>query len=312
MRSARAALFASLVLTACPPAQGVKPASPVATVSDVTAQNYVMPALPKAKVTLVDAFGAPHTVDVEVAATRDSRTRGLMWRTELADGEGMLFIFRDQGELSFWMRNTLISLDMIFIDKTMHVVGIVERAEILREKGTDRSKFYRGEIDKYTWVDVGSSYLPSDILSAFLYAQFEKMDEIQQKRLAVYRAYSEALKPLAREGLLELPAVPAYASHNAHLFHILLRNRAARDEAMRRLKERGVSALFHYLPLHTSPMGHRLGYRRGDLPVTEEISDRLLRLPLYAGITREELDYVISNVRAVVEGVCESRISAAC
>jgi dTDP-4-amino-4,6-dideoxygalactose transaminase len=190
--------------------------------------------------------------------------------------------------------------------------SIVERAEILREKGTNRSRFYRGEIDKYTWVDIGSSYLPSDILSAFLYAQFEKMDEIQQKRLAIYRAYYEALKPLAREGLLKLPVMPAYASSNAHLFHILLRNRAARDEAMRRLKERGVSALFHYLPLHTSPMGHRLGYRLGDLPVTERVSDRLLRLPLYAGITSEELNYVISNVRAVVEGVCESRISTAC
>lgn len=189
---------------------------------------------------------------------------------------------------------------------------IFERAEILREKGTDRSKFYRGEIDKYTWIDVGSSYLPGDILSAFLYAQLEQLDEIQQKRLSVYRAYYVALQPLEREGLLQLPTIPAYASHNAHLFHILFRNKVARDEAMRRLKERGVSALFHYLPLHTSPMGKRLGYRRGDLPVTEQASDRLLRLPLYAGITAEELDYVISNVREVVEAVCESRISAAC
>jgi dTDP-4-amino-4,6-dideoxygalactose transaminase len=190
--------------------------------------------------------------------------------------------------------------------------GLVERAEILREKGTNRSRFYRGEIDKYTWVDVGSSYLPSDILSAFLYAQLEQLDEIRQKRLAAYRAYYGALKPLARGSLLDLPVIPAYASHNAHLFHILLRNKAARDEAMRRLKERGVSALFHYLPLHTSPMGQRLGYKQGDLPVTERISDRLLRLPLYAGITDEELDYVISSVRAVIGDVCESRISTVC
>ena len=185
---------------------------------------------------------------------------------------------------------------------------ISARAEILREKGTDRSRFFRGETDKYTWVDIGSSYLPSDILSAFLYAQLEKLDEIQQKRLAAYAAYYHALKPLEREGLLRLPVVPAYAGHNAHLFYILLRNRMARDRVMHRLKALGVNALFHYLPLHASPMGYRLGYRHGDLPVTENISDRLLRLPLHAGITGEELEYVISSVRSVVADVCESKV----
>ena len=183
---------------------------------------------------------------------------------------------------------------------------IQARAEILREKGTDRSRFYRGETDKYTWVDIGSSYLPSDILSAFLYAQLEKMGEIQQKRLAAYRSYYSALKPLEQEGLLRLPVIPAYAGHNAHLFYILLRNRMARDEVIRRLKPLGVSALFHYLPLHASPMGYRLGYRRGDLPVTESVSDRLLRLPLYAGITEEEQKYVIASVSSVIESVARS------
>ncbi len=182
------------------------------------------------------------------------------------------------------------------------------RAEILREKGTDRSRFYRGETDKYTWVDIGSSYLPSDILSAFLYAQLEKMDEIQRKRLAAYHFYYSALLPLEREGLLRLPVIPAYSGHNAHLFYILLRNRMARDEVIKRLKPMGVSALFHYLPLHTSPMGYRLGYRPGDLPVTESVSDRLLRLPLYAGITNDELKHVVSSVTSAVVSVCKNKI----
>ena len=185
---------------------------------------------------------------------------------------------------------------------------IADRAEILREKGTDRSRFFRGETDKYTWVDIGSSYLPSDILAAFLYAQLEKLGEIQKKRLAIFSAYYHALKPLEREGLLRLPVIPAYAGHNAHLFYVLLRNRMARDRVMQRLKSLGVSALFHYLPLHASPMGHRLGYRAGDLPVTENISDRLLRLPLHAGLTEEELEHVITSVRSVVSSVCESRV----
>jgi dTDP-4-amino-4,6-dideoxygalactose transaminase len=185
---------------------------------------------------------------------------------------------------------------------------IIGRAEILREKGTDRSRFFRGETDKYTWVDIGSSYLPSDILAAFLYAQLEKRDEIQQKRLAAYHFYDGALKPLEQEGLLRLPVIPAYAGHNAHLFYILLRSRMARDMVMQRLKTLGVSALFHYLPLHTSPMGYRLGYRAGDLPVTENVSGRLLRLPLYAGITGEELEHVVSSVKSVVTGVCESQV----
>jgi dTDP-4-amino-4,6-dideoxygalactose transaminase len=185
---------------------------------------------------------------------------------------------------------------------------IAERAEILREKGTDRSRFYRGETDKYTWVDIGSSYLPSDILSAFLYAQLEKLGDIQRKRLAAYHFYNSALKPLEREGLLRLPVIPAYAGHNAHLFYILMRDRMARDEAIRHLKSLGVSALFHYLPLHTSPMGYRLGYRRGDLPVAEYISDRLIRLPLYAGITDDELKHVVSSVESAVSSVCRSNI----
>lgn len=180
-------------------------------------------------------------------------------------------------------------------DKTVQ-----ERAEVIREKGTNRSKFHRGEIDKYSWVDIGSSYLPSDILAAFLYAQLEKLDEIQQSRLRVYNAYKVALKPFEDNGLLRLPIVPDYAQHNAHLFYILFNDHSTRDIVMDRLKARGILAVFHYIPLHSAPMGMRLGYMEGALPITESVSRRLLRLPMYAGMTDEELEYVTSALNSVI------------
>lgn len=175
--------------------------------------------------------------------------------------------------------------------------SMIERAEIIREKGTNRSKFFRGEVDKYTWVDVGSSYLPSDILAAFLYSQFQKMNNIQCRRLEVHRRYMEAFTPLQEKGIIRLPVVPEYASHNAHLFYILIDNR---DTVISKLRELGIHATFHYIPLHSSPMGIKLGYREGDFPVTERVSSQLLRLPLYAGMTGEEIDYVISSVRLAI------------
>jgi dTDP-4-amino-4,6-dideoxygalactose transaminase len=178
---------------------------------------------------------------------------------------------------------------------------IIERAEILREKGTNRSKFFRGEVDKYTWVDIGSSYLPSDILAAFLYGQLEHKDEIQRKRSAIYRAYDDMLKPYEKEGLLRLPVIPEHASHNAHLYYVLFNDGGTRDRMMSRLREAGIQALFHYIPLHSSPMGRSMGYREEDLPITEDISRRLLRLPIYAGMTGEELDYVTSTLKYLIE-----------
>ncbi|HTY91166.1 MAG TPA: dTDP-4-amino-4,6-dideoxygalactose transaminase [Methanocella sp.] len=178
---------------------------------------------------------------------------------------------------------------------------IIERAEVLREKGTDRSKFFRGEVDKYTWVDIGSSYLPSDILAAFLYAQLESLDTIQRKRLRIYNAYNKALKPYENSGSLRLPIVPGYAQHNAHLYYVLFNDASARDAVMQRLRARSILAIFHYLPLHSSPMGKKLGYKAGDLPVTESVSKRLLRLPMYAGMTNEEFAYVISALREAIE-----------
>jgi dTDP-4-amino-4,6-dideoxygalactose transaminase len=179
--------------------------------------------------------------------------------------------------------------------------AVQERAEVIREKGTNRSKFYRGEIDKYTWVDIGSSYLPSDILAAFLYAQLEKLDDIQQRRLRVDNAYKEALGPFEEEGLLRLPIVPDYAQHNAHLFYILFNDHATRDGVIDGLKAHDSHAVFHYIPVLSAPRGMKLGYREGDLPITESVSERLLRLPMYAGMTEEELEYTISVLKTVIE-----------
>jgi dTDP-4-amino-4,6-dideoxygalactose transaminase len=173
---------------------------------------------------------------------------------------------------------------------------IVERAEIIREKGTNRSKFHRGEVDKYTWVDIGSSYLPSDLLAAFLYAQLEKLDEIQNMRMNVWNAYYSALKPFEDAGKIRLPVVPDYAEHNAHLFYVLFPDEQTRDRTMNHLKGEGIYAVFHYVPLHSSPVGLWLGYRKEDLPVTEEMSGRLLRLPMYAGMREGELEFVVKTL----------------
>lgn len=179
--------------------------------------------------------------------------------------------------------------------------NMIERAEVLREKGTNRSKFWRGEVDKYTWVDKGSSYLMSDILAAFLYAQLEKLDEIQESRLFVWNTYYNNLKEFEDAGVIRLPVIPDYAEHNAHLFYVLFNDEQTRDQAMQSLKEQGVYAVFHYIPLHSAPMGQRYGYRKGDLPVTEDLSGRLLRLPMYAGMREEELQFAVGKVRDFVK-----------
>ena len=183
---------------------------------------------------------------------------------------------------------------------------VVERAEILREKGTNRSKFWRGEVDKYTWVDTGSSYLPSDILAAFLYAQLEKLDEIQKSRLSVWNTYYNRLKEFEDAGIIRLPVIPDYAEHNAHLFYVLFNDEQARDQAMQGLKEQGVHAVFHYIPLHSAPMGQRYGYSEGDLPVTEDLSGRLLRLPMYAGMRGEEMRFAVSRVGDLLKNLSDS------
>jgi len=171
-----------------------------------------------------------------------------------------------------------------------------ERAEILREKGTNRSQFFRGMVDKYSWVDVGSSFLPADLLAAFLLAQLESMDAITALRERVWQRYRAGLAPLAAQGLLTLPTVPAHCRSNYHMFQILLADEPTRAALIAHLGAAGILAVFHYVPLHTAPVGQRMGYRAGMLPVTEELSQRLLRLPLYAGLGDGDVDRVVEAV----------------
>lgn len=174
---------------------------------------------------------------------------------------------------------------------------LIERAEILREKGTDRARFFRGQVDKYTWRDVGSSYVMSDILAAFLYAQLRNADRIQKTRQHIWRRYFQELEDWAAQRDVRLPVVPEYCEHPAHLFYLLFPGRRQRDAMIAFLKERGILAVFHYLPLHVSPMGRQFGGRPGQCPVAESIADRLLRLPLYAGLSSREQDEVIRLIR---------------
>jgi len=173
----------------------------------------------------------------------------------------------------------------------------IERAEVLREKGTNRSRFFRGQVDRYTWVDIGSSFLPSDILAAFLYAQLEEKERIQARRRHIWEFYAEHLHDWAEETGVQLPAFPLHCEQPYHLFYLLLPDLEARTRLIQHLKERGILAVFHYLPLHLSPMGQRFGGKAGDCPVTEEVSDRLLRLPFYNDLTEEELGDVVTAIR---------------
>ena len=172
----------------------------------------------------------------------------------------------------------------------------VEPAEILREKGTNRARFFRGQIDKYTWVEYGSSYLPSDMNAAYLWAQLLEADRINEDRLAIWNAYAEAFRPLAQEGKIELPTVPADCVHNAHMFYVKLRDLAQRTAFIRYLRDREISSVFHYIPLHSSPAGLKFGRFCGEDVYTTRESDRLARLPLYYGMKPEDRERVIDTV----------------
>ncbi len=177
----------------------------------------------------------------------------------------------------------------------------LERAEILRDKGTNRSQFLRGEVDKYTWVDVGSSYSPSELNAAFLYAQLEENVSITSKRTAIFSRYRASLAPLEQAGLLRMPSLPPGTSCNGHMFYVLLESEVDRNRVIHGLEKQGIHAVFHYVPLHTSPMGVALGYQPGDLPVTEDVAARLLRLPCYFELSEDEQDRVIDAFIELVE-----------
>ncbi len=173
-----------------------------------------------------------------------------------------------------------------------------EQAEIIREKGTNRSRFFRGQVDKYTWVDVGSSYLPSDILAAFLWAQLEQWEHVQSARKKVWEYYSACLDGWAEENEIRLPTVPTYCEQSFHMFYLILPSLEKRSALISHLKGQGILSVFHYLPLHLSQMGQQWGYKAGDCPVTEDTSDRLLRLPFYNDLQEPELERVCEELKA--------------
>jgi dTDP-4-amino-4,6-dideoxygalactose transaminase len=173
----------------------------------------------------------------------------------------------------------------------------IEEAEIVREKGTNRSRFFRGQVDKYTWVNAGSSYLPSDMLAAFLLAQLEEREQIQSRRQKIWETYYKELNAWAEENSVQMPFVPAHCEQTYHMFYLLFPDLEKRQAAISHLKERGIQAVFHYLPLHLSPMGEKYGGAEGDCPVTEQVSDQLLRLPFYTNMTEEDQKLVIEAMK---------------
>lgn len=175
---------------------------------------------------------------------------------------------------------------------------LARRAEIVREKGTNRSQFFRGEVDKYTWMDIGSSYIASDLLAAMLLAQLEAMDEITALRGHAYGRYTMALKPLIDARTIEVQTIPQHCATNFHMFYLLVENLPTRTRLIDHLKQRGIHAVFHYVPLHSSPVGESMGYRAGMLPVTENCAERIVRLPLYAGLRDDEVDRIAESVRS--------------
>lgn len=175
---------------------------------------------------------------------------------------------------------------------------LLARAEIIREKGTNRSQFFRGQVDKYTWVDIGSSYLPGEIVAAFLWAQMEEAESITDRRLRLWSAYHDAFQDLEREGKVRRPIIPADCSHNAHMYYLLLPDLERRSRFIDCLKAKGIQAVFHYVPLHSSPMGTRVGRSVGDMACTVDAGERLVRLPLWVGLEEQFPDVVREAILA--------------
>jgi dTDP-4-amino-4,6-dideoxygalactose transaminase len=173
---------------------------------------------------------------------------------------------------------------------------LADRAEIIREKGTNRSRFFRGQVDKYTWVDIGSSYLPSDMLAAYLYAQLQECETIQRKRRAIWERYDVRLRNWAKESGVQTPVVPDHCCQAYHMYYMLLPNLSIRQEFIEHLRSRGILSVFHYMPLHLSDMGRKHGGIDGQCPVTESVSDRLVRLPFFNDLTEDEQEEVIAAV----------------
>lgn len=202
----------------------------------------------------------------------------------------------DIGCLSFHETKNIISGEggAILINNQKYV----ERAEIIREKGTNRSKFFRGQIDKYTWCDVGSSYLPGELIAAFLYAQLEAADDITLRRLSMWERYHEAFFELEASSMFRRPFLPDQALHNGHMYYLIMRDLEDRTKFIDQLKSEGISTVFHYIPLHSSPAGLKYGRTHGDLTITNDLANRLVRLPLWIGL-EERIEEVISSIQKI-------------
>lgn len=196
----------------------------------------------------------------------------------------------DFGTLSFHETKNIISGEGGALLVNNEVFS--QRAEIIREKGTDRSRFFRGEVDKYTWQEVGSSFLPSEIIAAFLWAQLEEAQKITQDRLNIWNNYQQLLSPFSEKGLLEQPTIPANCQHNAHMYYFILADGIDRQKVLNYFKQNNINPVFHYVPLHSSPAGQKYGRTHGKLNVTDDRSERLIRLPLWSGMSIEQQEYV--------------------
>jgi dTDP-4-amino-4,6-dideoxygalactose transaminase len=184
----------------------------------------------------------------------------------------------------------------------------IERAEILREKGTNRSRFYRGEIDKYSWVDIGSSFLPSEFNVSYLYGQLEVADEINENRRATWNQYYKRLEPMEKIGLIELPTIPDECVHNAHIFYVKVKDLTERTRVLSYMKAEGIGAVFHYVPLHSADGGRKYGEFHGEDRYTTKESERLIRLPMFYGMTHEMIDRVIVAMQQAL-GYRSGRVS---
>ena len=244
-------------------------------------------------------------VSCDMAVLRElADRRGLLLVEDAAQGFGSDFrgaplgSIGALGALSFHETKNVISGEggaLIINDATL-----VERAEILHEKGTNRRAFFRGQVDKYSWVDLGSSFLASELAAAFLWAQLEQAEWINAQRMAIWSRYHSGFAELEAAGVLRRPVVPAGLRHNAHMYYLLLPTSRARDDTLNGLARLGVTAVFHYVPLHSSPAGRRLGRTVGPLRITDDVSGRLLRLPLWIGMTDEQINRVIDAVHQVL------------
>jgi dTDP-4-amino-4,6-dideoxygalactose transaminase len=233
-----------------------------------------------------------------------ARARGVVVVEDAAQGVRSLYRGRylgtigDLGTYSFHETKNYISGEggALVVNREDYLA----RAEILRSKGTNRGQFERGEVDRYSWVDLGSSYEPSEIVAAFLYAQLQAADEIAEERQRVFRRYAEALADLEQHDLLRLPVTPAGCEHTGHMFHILMPTAEARNELIAYLRQEGIHSVFHYVPLHSSPMGRKVRASDHELPVTDDISARLVRIPCYFGLSEGDQDRVIDAIVAFV------------